>query len=139
GALGDAVVADARAHPRQGLHGLAEVGPPAVVLEAGDRADAQHRRALAGHLAHRAALAPVRAQVEDAQSRIAAAVGVERLAEQLVARADPQDRPSGLGGLAGRAVVDQSFGGARLRAVLAAADEVEVGAVRDVLVRADLH
>ena len=88
--------------------------------------------------ADRPGLAPVGVQVEQAQPGALGALGEERAAEQLVTGADRQDRRALVDRPVQAAVGDQPLRRERLRAVLAAADQVDVGGRRHRLVGADL-
>ena len=77
-------------------------------------------------------------QVEQAQAGALGALGEERVPKQLVAGADGEHRRALVDRPVQAAVGDQPLGGQGLRAVLAAADQVDVGGGRHRLVGADL-
>ncbi|GAB3862091.1 hypothetical protein GCM10029963_67680 [Micromonospora andamanensis] len=109
-----------------------------MVLEPGERRQAEAGVDVTGQLADGPAGAPVRGEVEQFQALVLGALGEERGAQQLVAGADAEhhrtlgDRP------VQAAVGEQALRAERLRAVLAAADEVDVGGGGQPLVGADL-
>lgn len=114
------------------------MGAATVVLEAGQVRDAQPRVDLAGQLAYRPGRTPVGGEVEQLQPLAAGALGEEGRAEQLVAGADAEHHRA-LGHRPVQAAVgEQALGAQRLRAVLPAADQVDVGGGGQPLVGADL-
>jgi len=137
-ALGLTVVPDARGDSGQRGDAGPQMRTPAVVFETGQRGQAESRVDVAAQFADGPGLAAVGVQVEQPEAGAFRALCEERVPEELVAGADREDRGALVDRPVQAAVGDQALRGQGLRAVLAAADQVDVGHGRHRLVRADL-
>jgi hypothetical protein len=115
------------------------MGAAAVVLEAGQGGQPEPRVDVAGQLADRPGRAAVGLQVEQLQPGALGALGEEGAAEQLVAGAHGEDHRAPVDRPVQAAVGDQPLRGQRLRAVLPAAEQVDVGRLGQPLVGAHLE
>src|SRR5690606_13867905 len=118
----------------------AEVGDALVVLEAGELRQGELLVDVGENVADAAFGGAAGAgDVEEPEARFALAEVVDELvAEDLVAGADGEDDGAVVGGAVEAAVAAQALGGQALRAVLAAADQVDVAGGGNGLVGADV-
>jgi hypothetical protein len=110
-----------------------------VVLEAGEQADAQRRMGLGEHLADGARAARHRAAVEEPEAGHRPVGAVELGSHQLQPGARPEHHRTTLGRPVQAAIAADLVARQQLRAVLATAEEVQVGALGDGRPASDRH